>query len=236
MLQSFWAWLEALFTVLSTYCVAAQSPREHIQTYGILLKPEFYDIDWFPSVKRFEQNFAEIRKEVEKMLPARVAKDAFRRKDEWTQNASDFVTRNVNVDGWVKAWQAGSCEANSSWLNFPLMYKGQEFPHNTEKCPHLTELLRLNSERINIAGLSLMRPHSEIRPHRDTTGPPFGSLAYHLGLVVPVSKDCSLTVNGKTVHQREGQSIVFDSTYVHSAKNQSDFDRIILYIDFKTAR
>ena len=107
------------------------------------------------------------------------------------------------------------------------------FKNNLDFCPKLAKLITANQDSINIAGLSLMRPDSEISEHTDTTGLQHSSMAYHLGLIIPDSKKCILTVNGETKNQKPGQSIVFDSTYKHSAKNNTDRNRVILYIDFK---
>ena len=46
---------------------------------------------------------------------------------------------------------------------------------------------------------------------------------------------CTLTVDGEVVSHAEGETIVFDSTYTHSAENDSDDVRIVLYIDFQLA-
>lgn len=47
--------------------------------------------------------------------------------------------------------------------------------------------------------------------------------------------DLASIVNTITVHhwRKAGEVIVFDDTYPHSAWNDSDSERIILYIDFK---
>ena len=61
----------------------------------------------------------------------------------------------------------------------------------------------------------------------------FNSAAYHMGLIVPDPLLCSMTVSGTKIYQREGQTLIFESTLPHHASNWSSGDRVILYIDFK---
>ena len=55
-------------------------------------------------------------------------------------------------------------------------------------------------------------------------------LRCHLGLTIP--KDCYLLVNDKKGYWEQGICMVFDDTYVHSAVNNSDEQRVILLLDF----
>jgi beta-hydroxylase len=64
--------------------------------------------------------------------------------------------------------------------------------------------------------------------HRD----PFaGSLRYHLGLETPNDDRCFIEVDGQRYSWRDGESVVFDETFIHWAQNGSDKDRIILFCD-----
>lgn len=205
--------------------------RLYIKLYGLSYKPEFYNIDWFADMKEFQENFKVIKQECEG-VPMK-HNDIHRRQNLWTATGDQFVLDNIDVEGWIYAWQAESYNANQKWINYPLMFKGLEFKNNLKHCPKLHEILLKHKDIINIAGLSLMKPYSQIKPHQDTTGPSYGTLGYHLGIIIPNEELCTLTVNDIVKHQREGQSIVFDSTYLHSADNKTDKDRIILYIEFK---
>jgi beta-hydroxylase len=73
-----------------------------------------------------------------------------------------------------------------------------------------------------------LAPHSRLNPHRD----PFaGSLRYHLGLVTPNSDACRIYVDGEPYAWRDGQDLLFDETFIHSAENATDTTRIILFCD-----
>ncbi|MDQ8035052.1 MAG: aspartyl/asparaginyl beta-hydroxylase domain-containing protein, partial [Bordetella sp.] len=71
-------------------------------------------------------------------------------------------------------------------------------------------------------------PGGKLNAHRD----PFsGSLRYHLGLVTPNDDRCFIRVDGDDYSWRDGESVVFDETYVHEAHNRSEANRIILFCD-----
>jgi beta-hydroxylase len=81
---------------------------------------------------------------------------------------------------------------------------------------------------INAALFAVLPPHGTLGEHRD----PFaGSLRYHLGLKTPNSDACRIYIDGTPYSWRDGQDVVFDETYIHSAKNDTDQFRIILFCD-----
>jgi beta-hydroxylase len=76
---------------------------------------------------------------------------------------------------------------------------------------------------------SVLGPHSKIIPHR---GPFRGAMRYHLGLVIPEdSQNCWIQVDSEKVHWKEGKSELFDDTFVHQVRNDTDQTRIILFCD-----
>jgi beta-hydroxylase len=75
---------------------------------------------------------------------------------------------------------------------------------------------------------AMLPPGAKLGAHRD----PFaGSLRYHLGLVTPNSEDCFIIVDGEKCVWRDGEAIMFDETYIHTAENRTDQNRIILFCD-----
>ena len=60
-----------------------------------------------------------------------------------------------------------------------------------------------------------------------------GSLRLHLGLVTPGDERCRLYVDGVQYVWRDGEAIVFDETYIHSAVNDWDQSRVILFCDIE---
>jgi len=65
------------------------------------------------------------------------------------------------------------------------------------------------------------------------TGPYAGVLRYHLGLIVPRQKEaCRIRVGSDVAHWEEGRSVVFDDTYMHEVWNDTDEERVVLFVDF----
>jgi beta-hydroxylase len=75
---------------------------------------------------------------------------------------------------------------------------------------------------------TLLPPGSRLGAHRD----PFaGSLRYHLGLVTPNSPECFIIVDGEKYYWKDGEAVMFDETYIHTAENRTDVTRVILFCD-----
>ena len=76
--------------------------------------------------------------------------------------------------------------------------------------------------------ITLLPPGSRLGAHRD----PFaGSLRYHLGLVTPNSPECFIVVDGEKYYWKDGEAVMFDETYIHTAENRTDVTRVILFCD-----
>ncbi len=58
-----------------------------------------------------------------------------------------------------------------------------------------------------------------LNPHRD---PYAGSLRYHLGLITPNDDRCYIDVDGERYSWRDGQGVVFDETFIHTARNDAE--------------
>ena len=96
-------------------------------------------------------------------------------------------------------------------------------------CPKTVELV---SRIPNVKGamFALLPGGSHLNPHRD----PFaGSLRYHLGLSTPNSDNCRIYVDGQPYAWRDGEDVMFDETYVHWVKNETDVTRVILFCDIE---
>lgn len=119
--------------------------------------------------------------------------------------------------------------SNKSWKSFPLFIYGNEFLDNTALCPKTREVL-LNIKGFRSAMFSILSAHKEIPPHR---GPFKGLLRIHLGLVIPndALNKCYIEVGGIKKHWEFGKTIMFDDTNIHAAYNQTNEDRVVLFID-----
>jgi beta-hydroxylase len=117
----------------------------------------------------------------------------------------------------------------SGWKRFYLKWYDEAHPSAAVLCPRTTELLR-GIGTIKAAMFAELPPGSRLVRHRD----PFaGSLRYHLGLWTPGVEGCYIDVDGQRYHWRDGESVVFDETYIHYAENTTDHDRVILFCDIE---
>jgi beta-hydroxylase len=115
----------------------------------------------------------------------------------------------------------------SGWKRFYLKWYEDALPSARTLCPKTVEIVN-SIPTVHGAMFAMLPPGAKLGAHRD----PFaGSLRYHLGLVTPNSENCFIIVDGEKCVWRDGEAIMFDETYIHTAENQTDVNRIILFCD-----
>jgi len=115
----------------------------------------------------------------------------------------------------------------TGWKRFYVKWYDEPLPSAKALCPKTVALVQ-SIPTVNAAMFALLPPGSKLGAHRD----PFaGSLRYHLGLVTPNSDTCRIVVDGEPYFWRDGEPVMFDETYIHTAENRSDVTRIILFCD-----
>ena len=70
---------------------------------------------------------------------------------------------------------------------------------------------------------SILQPGQEIPPHYGLSN---HSLTVHLGIDVPAN--CELCVENQSYEWKNGDLVIFDDSFIHSAKNNSDKVRVVL--------
>lgn len=105
------------------------------------------------------------------------------------------------------------------WRVFPLFNQGAEIEANTSRCPETSHFLAslpnfMKGSLFGNAMFSSLEPGSTIEPH---TGPCNLRLRCHLPLQCP-PVGCSMRVGEKAVSWEEGQTLVFDDSYVHTVE------------------
>ena len=113
------------------------------------------------------------------------------------------------------------------WRRFHLKWYGDALPSAEAHCPRTVALLR-TIPTVRAALFAFLPAGATLAKHRD---PYAGSLRYHLGLITPNSDDCRIFVDGEPYAWRDGDDVVFDETYIHSAYNRTSVDRLILFCD-----
>jgi beta-hydroxylase len=109
-----------------------------------------------------------------------------------------------------------------------LKWYTKECGHAAAKmCPKTCAIID-SIAAIRCAMFAVLPPGGRIGRDHD---PIATSLRYHLGLLTPNSEKCALTLDGVEYPWRDGEELLFDQTYVHSAVNNTDTLRVILFCD-----
>jgi len=113
------------------------------------------------------------------------------------------------------------------WKRFYLKWYDDMLPSAKTLCPQSVALVQ-SIPSVNAALFALLPPRSKLGAHRD----PFaGSVRYHLGLMTPNSPDCRIYVDGTPYAWHDGEDVLFDETYIHNVRNDTDQPRLILFCD-----
>ena len=115
------------------------------------------------------------------------------------------------------------------WKRFYLKWYDKPLPSAEVLCPKTVELVN-SIPSVKGAMFALLPGGSHLNPHRDPFG---GSLRYHLGRSTPNSDACRIFVDGQVYAWRDGEDVMFDETYVHWVKNETEKTRVILFCDIE---
>jgi beta-hydroxylase len=170
---------------------------------GVTRQP-ILDAKDFPELVRMRENWEVIAAEARELFDAGHIRDAEKRDD---IAFNTFFRRR--------------------WKRFYLKWYHDVLPSANELCPRTAELVA-STPSLNAALFAYLAPGSRLGVHRD----PFaGSLRYHLGLVTPNDDHCRIYIDGNEYSWRDGEDVLFDETYLHEAKNETEEGRIILFCD-----
>ncbi|MDM4770455.1 aspartyl/asparaginyl beta-hydroxylase domain-containing protein [Solimonas sp. SE-A11] len=116
---------------------------------------------------------------------------------------------------------------DNRWKSFYLKIYDNDIPSAKALAPKTHALIE-QIPGMNLALFAVLMPGKRLTQHHD----PFAfSLRYSLGLSTPNSEQCGLMVNGEHYIWRDGDSVLFDETYIHSAYNDTEIPRVILMTD-----
>lgn len=115
------------------------------------------------------------------------------------------------------------------WRAFYLFAFGRRVEENCRRCPATARMLEL-VPGLSSAFFSIMEPGKHVPEHR---GPYNGVLRFHFGVQVPLPDGrCRIRVGDETRTWRDGESLFFDDTFRHEVWNDSDQDRVVVFVDF----
>ncbi|WP_270726710.1 aspartyl/asparaginyl beta-hydroxylase domain-containing protein [Shimia sp. Alg240-R146] len=117
----------------------------------------------------------------------------------------------------------------TGWTRFYLKWYGSSLDSASNLCPKTTALVE-SLPSVKGAMFAMLPPGARLVTHRD----PFaGSLRYHMGLDTPNDDNCFIEVDGERYAWQDGEVVMFDETYLHFAENQTDKNRIVLFLDIR---
>ena len=168
----------------------------------------FLDPVEFPWTPLLEEHYPAIRAEAEQVLKVRDA----------LPNFQDIAPDQIDLsddDRWKTFWFVG--------------YDVWDDP-NCLRCPVTAAVLRA-IPGLTTGFFSILGPGKRLPPHY---GPYRGVLRHHLALIVPEPREqCGIRVGDQVRHWQEGRSLVFDDTYEHEAWNDTEGERVVLFLDIK---
>lgn len=183
-------------------------------------------------IKQLKDSWKVIRDELDNLPMDVFISDKPRPTGEW--QGSPIVQKIVNdysngKFGWLKGGQE---HVQEEWISWPLIWNGKMVYGNSAKCPKTVNLLS-RIDGIEVAGFSLMKGGVRLTEHLDVVGEDY-KYTYHLGLKCPMGSILHHSVQGDIVEEN-GKHILMDARQRHWAENQSNEDRIILYMErYKT--
>ncbi len=173
---------------------------------SILPNQPFFDPAVMPEVTSLERNWKTIRRELDTVLADR----------DGIPNFQDISTDQLSLTD------------DDRWKTYFFFGYGFKADANCARCPETTRLLE-QIPGMKTAMFSILSPRKNIPPH---TGPYKGVVRYHLGLLVPDPPDAvRIRVGDEWAHWEEGRSLLFDDTFEHEVRNDTDGTRVVLFVD-----
>lgn len=166
----------------------------------------YINVKEFPELDVLSRNWQLIRDEAEQLNQSQAIK----------------ASGSLNDIGFNSFFKTG-------WKRFYLKWYGSPLESAKSLCPKTVELLE-TIPSVKAGMFAMLPPGAKLNAHSD---PYAGSLRYHLGLITPNSNDCFISVDGEDYSWRDGEAVMFDETYIHSAKNGTEENRIVLFLDIK---
>ncbi len=161
----------------------------------------------FPPIKTLEDNWGAVRAELDGILKHREAVPLF---------------QEVSPD-------QKKISIGDNWRTFILFGFGGKSEKNCRQAPETARMLE-TVPNLQSAWFSIISPGYHIPPHRGVTK---GIIRCHLGLIVPKdAENCYMRVDDQIKVWKEGEAFVFDDTYEHEVRNDTEEDRVVLILDF----
>ncbi len=165
-----------------------------------------FDPEEFAWTRALEAGWPRLRVELDQLLE---------RRDE-LPNFQDISTDQATITD------------DDRWKTYFLYGFGHRSAANCARCPETAKLVAA-VPGLQTAMFSVLAPGKHIPEH---CGPYRGLIRYHLGLKVPSATDrCRIRIGDRFATWSEGASLMFDDTYEHEVWNDTDEERVVLFLD-----
>jgi Aspartyl/asparaginyl beta-hydroxylase and related dioxygenases len=180
----------------------------HSYVPGLTVKP-FWSIDNISWAKKLIKHYPTIHKEFQQV----------------TQNMDKLIQEGNNI--WAGALTQEAGQYGDGWKTLVLKDRGIWDEVNCNLFPKTSKAVEQSGIPATEVFFASMKPHSEIKLHSDFTN---FVLTSHLALEIPDSgkNKCRLTIGDETREWRNGEVMLFDTSLMHDAVNESDGMRYIL--------
>ena len=189
------------------YHVLYRPAERLVRRFSAVGQHPFFNPSEFAWIPRIEAGWTAIRDELRALLRERERIPSF-------HEISQEQLKITRDDKWKSYW---------------LYAYGRKIAENCRRCPETARLVE-TIPGMKTAFFTILAPRAHLAEH---LGYYAGFLRYHLGLIVPREKDaCRIRVGSDVAHWEEGRSLVFDDTYPHEVWNDTDEERVVLFVDF----
>jgi beta-hydroxylase len=190
----------------------------------------FHDIADFPPLQTLAQSWTLIRDDYLSLNAPLMQLDRVgKRHGDVFNDVVDYVSRG-NPYGWILGW--GREGGNEDWIQYPLVYRDQTVPFLNGAMHRTTALLK-QVPGIKVCALLKMNPHTCLPCHRHPEVAAEGLLQLHLPIKTAATRNYNyLNVDGEFRRHVSGEPLVFDGSLDHFALNESDEERVLLYMEF----
>ncbi|MBL4674010.1 MAG: aspartyl/asparaginyl beta-hydroxylase domain-containing protein [Arenicella sp.] len=179
---------------------------------GLSSKP-FYSVEELIWAEQLNTKCSTIKSELTYAMQQQLAKDSLR----------PYLDKNFSSHS-----KLGELANSSNWLAIDLFSNGELNTDISSLFPETLDALtalptyNLNQNPFEVF-FSFLKPGQSIAPH---FGQSNHALTVHLPLDIPA--ECYLEVGDEKQSWREGEVLVFDDSFLHSAHNHSDLNRVVL--------
>lgn len=172
---------------------------------------EFWDPHQFAWCQKLQSKYGAIREEFLRVMA----------------HPETLAAQGNNI--WVGALSADAASYGPGWQTLVLMNRGFWDPVNVNLFPVTAQAVHQAQCPAVEVFFASMQPHTSIAPHSDFTN---FVLTSHLPLVVPghEQRQCRLTIGDTERAWTPGELLMFDTSILHEAVNESDEVRYILML------